>query len=129
MFVRNLQDCKKITALDRTTLRELLNPLHDGKEVKIRYSIAHAIIKPRQSSIPHRLLEASEVYFLLQGQGIMHIESEAQPVGAGDLIYIPPNVTQFLENIGDEDIVFLCIVDPFWRPEQEEVVEQSGLNT
>jgi mannose-6-phosphate isomerase-like protein (cupin superfamily) len=126
MFVRNLEECKEITALDNTTLRELINPFHDGDELKISYSIAHAIIKPGQTSLPHRLTEASEVYYLLQGEGIMHIENEKRPVGSGDLIYVPPNSTQFLENTGADDIVFLCIVDPYWRPEKEKLVEEHA---
>jgi mannose-6-phosphate isomerase-like protein (cupin superfamily) len=29
---------------------------------------------------------------------------------------------QWLENTGKEEIEFLCIVDPAWRPEDEEVL-------
>ncbi len=123
MFVRNLSECKVITALDGTILRELLNPLHDGLKLKLRYSIAHAIIKVGQVSLPHRLLKASEVYYILEGTGIMHIDDQTHEVGPGTLIYIPPKATQYLENTGDRDIVFLCFVDPYWRPEEEELVK------
>ena len=123
MWIRNLKDCNVITALDGTILRELLNPLRDGSELKIRYSIAHASVPVNGSSLPHRLTKASEVYYFIEGTGIMHIDEETQEVGPGSLVYVPPNATQFLVNTGETDIVFLCIVDPYWRPEDEELIE------
>jgi mannose-6-phosphate isomerase-like protein (cupin superfamily) len=123
LFVRNLNECKVITALDGTILRELLNPLHDKRGFHLGYSIAHATISVGKTSLPHRLLEASEVYYILQGRGLMHIDAEKEEVGPGSLIYIPPQATQYLENTGNTDIVFLCIVDPYWQPSDEELVE------
>jgi mannose-6-phosphate isomerase-like protein (cupin superfamily) len=123
MLTRNLNDCKVITAIDGTILRELLNPLHDGSELRLGYSIAHAKIPAGKSSYPHRLTKASEVYYFLEGTGVMHIDGETHEVRAGSLVYVPPKAVQHVENIGDEEIVFLCIVDPYWRPEEEELVE------
>ncbi|MFX1342698.1 MAG: cupin domain-containing protein [Promethearchaeota archaeon] len=125
MLVRNLNDCKVITALDGTILRELLNPLRDGTELKLGYSIAHASVPVGGVSLPHRLTKASEVYYFLQGRGVMHIDSETHKVHSGSLVYVSPNATQYLENTGEEDITFLCIVDPYWRPEDEELVEEK----
>ncbi len=123
MFVRNLNDCNVITALDGTILRELLNPLRDGSELKLRYSIAHASVPAGKSSLPHRLTKASEVYYFLEGSGMMHIDDETQEVGPGSLVYVPPNATQYLKNTGKSEIIFLCIVDPYWRPDEEELTE------
>ncbi|MFX1491942.1 MAG: cupin domain-containing protein [Promethearchaeota archaeon] len=123
LFLRKLKDCKVITALDGTILRELLNPLHDGSRFHLGYSIAHAIIPVGKTSLPHRLIKASEVYYILEGRGLMHVDAETKEVGPGSLIYIPPMTTQFLENTGTTNIVFLCIVDPYWRPDDEELVE------
>jgi len=39
------------------------------------------------------------------------------------VIYIPPNSVQRIKNIGPNDLIFLCIVDPAWKPEDEELVE------
>ncbi len=123
MFVRNMNECKVITALDGTILRELVNPLTDGTELKIRYSIAHALLRAGDSSLPHRLTKASEVYFILEGSGRMHINQESHDISSGSLIYVPPNARQYLVNTGNQDLTFLCIVDPYWRPEDEELVE------
>jgi mannose-6-phosphate isomerase-like protein (cupin superfamily) len=51
----------------------------------------------------------------------MHIDDEVQTVGAGDAIYIPPHARQYISNIGAEPLIFICIVDPAWRKEDETV--------
>jgi mannose-6-phosphate isomerase-like protein (cupin superfamily) len=115
MFVKRLVQCPAIVANDLTELRELLHPDHDG--IPLGYSLAHAVIKPGQRSIRHHLEGASEVYYLLQGRGTMHIGEEAREVSAGDALLIPPGAVQFLENTGPEDLVFLAIVEPAWKAE------------
>jgi mannose-6-phosphate isomerase-like protein (cupin superfamily) len=120
MFVRCLKDCKEFTAGDGSLLREILHP--DNEDLKIRYSLAYAMVAPRQRTKPHRL-KASEVYYVLEGKGLMHIGYETHEVGAGSAIYIPPVATQYIENTGDRRLKFLCIVDPAWRKEDEELVD------
>ncbi len=119
MFLRHLQDCEEFIAGDRSILRELLHP--DKADLAIRYSLAHAIVKPGQKTTPHRLRTA-EVYYILQGRGRMHIDAEVADATCGCAIYIPPRATQSIENPGDVDLVFLCLVDPAWRLEDEEIL-------
>ncbi|MFX1368375.1 MAG: cupin domain-containing protein [Promethearchaeota archaeon] len=123
MIVKRLKNCEEIVALDGTVLRELLNPLHSDDKMHLNYSIAHAIVRPGESSMPHRFFEASEVYYILSGQGRMFIGDESGEVGPGDTIYIPPRGVQHIENTGSDDLVFLCIVYPSWYPEAEELIE------
>lgn len=118
MLVRSLSDCPEFVAGDGTLLRELLHP--DKQAIELRYSLAHAIVPVGQESIAHSL-KTSEVYYILSGIGEMHIDAEVQTVKAGDAIYIPPNARQSIRNIGAEAIVFICIVDPAWRKEDETV--------
>ena len=119
MFVKNLKDCEEFIAGDNTILRELLHP--DKADLKLRYSLAHAIVKPGDTSQPHRL-KTSEVYYILEGEAIMFIDEEKQNVGPGDAIYIPPMATQYIQNTGKNNLVFICIVDPAWRVEDEEIL-------
>ena len=79
MFIIDMNECEEIVAGDETILRELLHP--DKTDLKIRYSLAHAIVKPDQTSLPHRL-KTSEVYYILQGEGIMHVDDESTAVHA-----------------------------------------------
>ncbi len=119
MLIRRLQDCDEFVGGDDSILRELLHPAKAG--IDIRYSLAHATVKPGERTRPLRL-KTTEVYYLLQGQGRMHIGDETQEVAAKSAIYIPPHGVQWIENTGTDDLVFLCIVDPAWRRENEELV-------
>jgi len=119
MLIKKLKDCREITAGDRTRLREVLHPARDA--VAIRYSLAEARLAPGARSRAHRL-ETAEVYYMVQGAGVTHIGEDTAEVTSGDAIYIPPGSVQWLENIGKEEIEFFCIVDPAWRPEDEEVL-------
>jgi mannose-6-phosphate isomerase-like protein (cupin superfamily) len=146
MLIRDLRNCQKIIAGDHTVLRELLHPDpgHDpdfprnrAREsgivsqasgnsescpltLKLRYSLAHATVLPGRKSAPHRL-RTSEVYYILGGKGIMHINDEQARVAPGQTIYIPPNARQFITAVGRTPLRFLCIVDPAWRKEDERV--------
>ena len=119
MFIRDLRTCDEIIAKDETILREILHP--DKADLEIRYSLAHATVKPGQSSLPHKL-KTSEAYYVLEGEGIMYIDHESAKVHSGQAVYIPPNSMQHIKNIGNSDLKFLCIVDPAWQPEHEKVL-------
>lgn len=118
MLIQKLSECPEFTAGDGTLLRELLHP--DKQAIALRYSLAHAIVPVGQTSLPHALT-TSEVYYILGGQGEMHINDECQTVEPGDTIYIPPNAKQFIHNSGTEPLVFICLVDPAWRKEDETI--------
>ena len=118
MFIRRLRDCPEFVAGDNSILRELLHP--DKADLRLRYSLAHAIVRPGETTRLHRL-RTSEVYYIMEGEGIMHIDGETSPVVPGDTVYIPPDAKQQLRNPGAHDLVFICIVDPAWRKVDEEV--------
>lgn len=120
MLVRKLYDCDEFTAGDGTHLRELLHP--DKQPIDLRYSLAHAVVAPGQTSTPHALT-TSEVYYILAGVGNMTIDGETQRVEPGDAVYIPPNARQYIHNCGEDQLVFICIVDPAWRQEDETVFD------
>lgn len=119
MHIIDLNTCAEFIAGDGTLLRELLHP--DKAPLDLRYSLAHAIVRPGSTSKPHRML-TSEVYYILAGKGKMTIDDETREVLPGHAIYIPPGALQFIQNTGGTDLAFLCIVDPAWRAEDEIVI-------
>jgi mannose-6-phosphate isomerase-like protein (cupin superfamily) len=122
MIVRKLKDCAEITAGDGSALRELF---HRAKgEFPFGYSLAHAVVKPGERTKLHRL-KSSEVYYILAGHGLIRVEREAVEVAAGQAVYIPPFRTQSIENTGETNLAFLCIVDPAWDPGDEEVLPEG----
>ncbi len=118
MFIRKLEECPEFIAGDGSLLQELLHP--DKQPVALRYSLAQATVPVGQTCLPHALTTA-EVYYILSGEGEMHIDDEVQAVVPGDAIYIPPGARQFIRNSGTAPLVFLCIVDPAWRKTDETV--------
>ena len=52
----------------------------------------------------------------------MHIDDEKETVNPGQVIYIPANSKQYIENIGTNELKFLCIVYPMWKEKDEELV-------
>jgi mannose-6-phosphate isomerase-like protein (cupin superfamily) len=120
MLVQKLKGCAEFLAGDGTQLRELLHP--EKQPIELRYSLAHATVQIGQTSVLHSLT-TSEVYYILSGTGEMHIDDEKQLVETGDTIYIPPNAKQYIYNSGNEPLVFICIVDPAWRKEDEAVYD------
>ncbi len=122
MLIKDLTNCSEFIAGDGSILREILRPDNvgacHGAPLRIRYSLAHATVKPDETTKPHTL-KTSEVYYILEGEGKMHIDNESERVKAGQAIYIPPNSKQLIKNIGKSDLRLLCIVDPAWRKEDE----------
>ncbi len=119
MLITNICSLPYQEVIDKSLLGELFHPKQFGDQVSTRYSIAHARVAAGQATLPHTLLRSSEVYYILQGEAMMHIGNETEPVSAGQLVYIPPGEVQFIENIGDCELIFLAIVDPAWRAEDE----------
>ncbi len=109
-------DAPEFLAGDETSIREILHP--DKNHIPIKYSLAVASLKPGKSSLSHSL-NSSEVYFITKGKGEADIDGEKFPLSVGDCLWIPPGAIQYIENTGTEDLVFLCIVHPEWRAEEE----------
>lgn len=120
MLIKKLKECQEIIAGDKTILRELLHP-ERNYQFSGRYSLAQAIVKPKTKSVPHKL-KSSEVYYIIKGEGILHINDESEIVKAGDAVEIPPGATQSIENNSDLELEFLCIVDPAWKAVDEEIL-------
>jgi mannose-6-phosphate isomerase-like protein (cupin superfamily) len=120
MFIRDLSECEEFIAGDDTRLRELFSPLKDSLD--LRYSLAIARVKPGVTTRLHRL-KHSEVYYVVSGTGEMVVGAERERVGSGCAIYIPPGSSQQIANVGDDELVFLCIVDPAWKAEDEEILD------
>ncbi len=118
MMIKDYKKCPEIIAGDKSILRELLNPLKE--KLPINYSLAIAKVKANKTTLWHRL-KSTEVYYIIQGKGLMYINNEKALVCKGQVIYIPCQAMQRIKNIGKTDLVFLCIVEPAWRKENEEI--------
>lgn len=80
-------------------------------------SIARARVPPGGATRRHHLAATTERYLIQAGQGAVEVGDAApQAVAPGDVVLIPPGVTQRITNSGPEDLVFLAICTPRFRP-------------
>jgi mannose-6-phosphate isomerase-like protein (cupin superfamily) len=119
MHVRHLQACAEFIAGDNSHLREILNPLKET--LNIHYSLAWAMVKPGEKTLPHTL-DNTEVYYILNGAGLIYINNEETRIKPHDVIYIPAQAVQYVENDTNEPLEFLCIVDPAWEESSEHLI-------
>ena len=124
MYIKEVKKCAEFTANDNTILRELLHPDKELEKMDFRYSLAYGLLKPGTASLEHKMI-TSEVYYILRGTGILYIDEKSEAVYAGCAIVIPSGSVQFLKNTGDNDLTFLCIVDPAWQPEDELIIKEQ----
>lgn len=128
MIIKDIKKAKYFTAGDGCTLCELLHPDRVTEKspkagILMNTSIAHAFVRSGESTLPHRLKNSTEIYYIIAGMGIMHINCEAKEVFPGQVVYIPPGSVQWIESCGNYDLEMLAIVDPRWREDDEEIFE------
>ncbi|MCP5207234.1 MAG: cupin domain-containing protein [Hahellaceae bacterium] len=123
---------------------ELLNREDDAD-----VSIARARVTPGATTRLHALINTSERYLILQGQGEVFIggrttsngqansdmeeniaaEPLRQAVAIGDMVIIPPGVPQQITNTGSDDLVFLAICTPRFEVKCYTEIEMSATIT
>ena len=58
----------------------------------------------------HKVQE--QIYHVLEGEGLMELDSERRVVRAGDFIFIPPGVQHAIHNTGRTDLTFFVVTSP-----------------
>ena len=87
-------------------------------------SIARARVPAGRATRWHRLRDTAERYVILAGAGKVEVGSlPAQDVAPGDVVLIPPGSRQRIASLGDEDLVFLAICTPRFRPDVYEDID------
>lgn len=86
-------------------------------------SVARARVEPGVTTRLHRLKGVTERYVILEGRGRAEVGAGVpREVGAGDVVVVPPDISQRITNIGDSDLVFLAVCTPrFTREVYEDI--------
>ena len=106
--IRRADPTKEFVTQENCFILELANDASDPD-----VSIARARVRPGVSTTWHRLEGIVERYVIVRGKGRVEV-GDLPPtlVSEGDVVRIPANMPQRITNIGDEDLVFLCVCTP-----------------
>ena len=90
-----------------------IRPLIDRTTSPINQcSLAEEILPPGATVTPHHHEVIEEIYYVIEGEGVMKIDGEEREVGAGDAIYIPRFAGHTLTNTGDGPMKILLVCGP-----------------
>lgn len=102
-------ESKEFFTNERCHILELLDNHNTAKP----FSMARARVEPGVTTAWHRLSEITEYYYILSGRGLMQIDEEdGFEVSTNDVVTIPPNSAQRIQNMSDDDLIFLAICNP-----------------
>lgn len=113
MIVENLSSQKPFTTKDGSRIRSILDRTNAPVE---NQSLAEAALPPAGSTERHFHRQSEEIYFVLEGSGVMELDGEIRAVGPGDAVLIPPGAWHRIE-AGDAGLRFLCCCAPPYRHE------------
>lgn len=83
----------------------------EGDDLRNKAKLFSKITIPVGSSIGmHDHVDDFEVYYILKGRGKVLDNNEFVEVNEGDAIYTSDGNKHYIENIGDEDLVFIALV-------------------
>lgn len=102
---------RELATSERCFITELLN-----HPTRPDVSLARARVTPGVVTELHAL-DVEETYVIEMGSGMMEVGGDRFRVGPGDSVRIPQGVPQRIENDGANDLVFLCLCRPRFRPE------------
>ncbi|KFM19507.1 Mannose-1-phosphate guanylyltransferase 2 protein [Marine Group I thaumarchaeote SCGC AAA799-P11] len=118
-IIRN-SEIEPIQGNEGTSIKQFFHP-HNTLE-RIGYSLAQFTLEPEKKSKLHKM-KSSEIYYILEGKANLRINDNTMELEKDDSAYVPPNAKQSIENIGDGNLRFLCIVEPAWKAEDEIILE------
>ena len=108
-YLSKSDESKEFFTNERCHILEML----DNHNTQKPFSIARARVEPGVTTAWHRLSDITEYYYILSGSGIMEInEDDGFEVRVNDIVTIPANASQRIQNNGDEDLMFLAICNP-----------------
>ncbi|HWT01233.1 MAG TPA: cupin domain-containing protein [Pyrinomonadaceae bacterium] len=90
-----------------------IRPLVDRTTSDIeRCSLAEETLPAGASVGRHYHVETEEVYYILEGSGLMTVGAESREVGAGDAVFIPRGHAHTLANTGQTPMTILLVCGP-----------------
>jgi len=109
----------KAIVFKKRSLHDLsLEPTRNGglKKVLIRHEdvsshlmfLNEVYVAPGERIELHEHQDMEEVFYFLEGEGLMQMAEDVEPVLPGDRVIVPNKMAHAIENTGDTRMKFIC---------------------
>jgi mannose-6-phosphate isomerase-like protein (cupin superfamily) len=112
LIVRNLKDKEVIETTYRAHGGGIAQMILDQRVLAEIGFLAIAQLEPGKELESH-IDPMEEIYFVLNGTGVMRVDDEEQQVNPGDATWIPVGSAHSLFNNGTEPCVILVVASPW----------------
>ena len=112
MEIRNREEQEPFTTKDGSTIRSLLDLTNAPVKEQ---SLAEATLAEGGTTERHYHKMSEELYYLLEGRGVMEIDGKTREVGPGDAILIPAGAWHKIK--ATKAMRFLCCCAPPYEHE------------
>lgn len=99
---QNMRGGNGNVAITHITDQEIL-----GKNCRL---FAQITVKPGDSIGEHQHLGEREIFYFLQGNGIVVDNGKQSEIGPGDVMVTPDQSSHSVINTGDQDLVFMALI-------------------
>ncbi|MFH1174982.1 MAG: cupin domain-containing protein [archaeon] len=86
-------------------------------------SLAHVIMHAGNVSLWHQHARMSEIYFILDGEGIVYHGNKGMRVEKGAYLVLPPSTPHMVRNTGTSDLEHLVLAIPPFAAEDVELLD------
>jgi len=108
-MIRSRSSVASYVTKDGSRIWELFHP---NSSPVIDFSVAEALVEPEQRTKTHVHHASQEVYYILEGEGVVRLGKETLSVSPGDAILIAPGRPHNIRNTGAGVLRILCICCP-----------------
>ena len=109
MEIRSLEAAEPFVTADGSTIREIIGPASFPAQ---NQSLAEATLEAGQSTQRHYHGRLEEIYFIVEGEGVMELDGDVAPVRPGDAILIPPGAWHQITANATNRLRLLCCCAP-----------------
>ena len=109
MTIQAISNQAPFTTKDGSTIRSILDRTNAPVQ---QQSLAEATLQLGQATERHFHKISEEIYFLLEGTGLMEIDGETSSVAPGEAILIPAGAWHQITATSDSPLRFLCCCAP-----------------
>jgi mannose-6-phosphate isomerase-like protein (cupin superfamily) len=122
MDIRKISGVPAFTTKDGSEIRELL--AHRNSCIR-NQTLAEARLPVGGSTTPHHHVRTEEIYYILEGHGLIRVAGETAAIEPGDAVAIPTGASHQITNTGGSVLKFLCCCAPGY--EHEDTVLEGGM--